>query len=209
MLADVRAQVELLLDGNERRDALSAFNVLQPRAGPSTSAPRRRRRGACASSSTRCAPASARRERQALRQHPLAHRSRGRPLRHEAHAPDLAGSAHRPNGRRCSSASRTRPTGRGSSGWRTTARRSASPPDEVRSEHLVGLHDALEEECMTKHPAQGHQAHDRHVEPLRADGARLAARPCSPRPSRRSRTRCRSTGSRRASAPTSRAGSSA
>jgi hypothetical protein len=25
-------------------------------------------------------------------------------------------------------------------------------PDEVRSDHLVGLHDALEAECMTKHP---------------------------------------------------------
>ena len=26
------------------------------------------------------------------------------------------------------------------------------PPDEVRSGHLVGLHEALEAECMTKHP---------------------------------------------------------
>ena len=33
MLADVRVQVDLLLDGNARRDTLSAFNVLQARAG--------------------------------------------------------------------------------------------------------------------------------------------------------------------------------
>ena len=52
MLADVRTQVELMLAGNERRDTLSAFNVLAARA-PWTSAPRRPRRGACASSSRR------------------------------------------------------------------------------------------------------------------------------------------------------------
>jgi hypothetical protein len=33
MLADVRAQAELLWEGNARRDVLSAFNVLQTRAG--------------------------------------------------------------------------------------------------------------------------------------------------------------------------------
>ena len=52
MLADVRAQVELLLAGNARRDTLSAFNVLRPEPA-STSAPRRPPRGACASSSRR------------------------------------------------------------------------------------------------------------------------------------------------------------
>ena len=70
MLADVRTQVELMLAGNERRDTLSAFNVLAAR-GPVDLGATPATARACASSSTRLA-GSARRERQALCQHPLA-----------------------------------------------------------------------------------------------------------------------------------------
>ena len=82
------------------------------------------------------------------------------------------------------------------------------PPDEVRSGHLLGLHEALEAECMTKHPRKvikhtiamwNHFG--RTVPGLARGRARLALRVRAGHVSR-------SRGSRRASAPTWRAGSS-
>ena len=70
MLADVRAQAELLWEGNARRDVLSAFNVLQTRAGIDLGATPAAARGVRELFDS-LTPLRPRRERQTLRQHPL------------------------------------------------------------------------------------------------------------------------------------------
>ena len=125
MLADVRAQAELLLEGNARRDMLSAFNVLQARAGIDLGA----------------TPAAARSVRELF--DALAPASLGVSAKRYANIRSLIVRAvDRFGMKRTRLTSRVPLTAawealldrvenglrRGSSGWRTTARRSASRP---------------------------------------------------------------------------------
>ena len=192
MLADVRTQVELLLDGNERRDTLSAFNVLAARAGVDLGA----------------TPATARSVRELFAA--VSPAALGVSAKRYANIRSLIVRAVDRFGMK-----RTRLTSRvplapeweallarvENATYRQGVKRLAHycsamgiPPDEVRSGHLVGLHDGARGRVHDQAPAQGHQAHDRHVEPLRADGARLARGGARLALRRRSRTRFRSSG---------------
>jgi hypothetical protein len=150
MLADVRAQVDLLLDGNTRRDTISAFNVLQARAGIDLGA----------------TPATARAVRELF--DALRASSVGVSAKRHANIRSLVFRAVERFGMK-----RTRLTARVplTPGWAALLDRVENKaylqgikrlahygsalgisPEAIRSEHLVGLHDALEQECMTKHP---------------------------------------------------------
>ena len=150
MLADVRTQVELMLAGNERRDTLSAFNVLAAR-GPvdlgATPATARSVRELFAAVSPAALGVSAKRyanirslvvravDRFGMKRTRLTSRVPLAPAWEELLA-RVENRTYRQGVKRlahyCSAM--------------------GIPPDEVRSGHLLGLHEALEAECMTKHP---------------------------------------------------------
>jgi integrase len=150
MLADVRALADSRLDGNERRDVLSAFNVLRTRGGIELET----------------TPASARMVRElfgALRPATLGVGNKRyvniRSL--VIRAVERFGMTHT----RLSTQVSLTPEWDallqlvGDRHYRQGVKRLAHycsaldiPPSDVRSDCLVGLHEALDNECMTKHP---------------------------------------------------------
>ena len=172
MLADVRTQVELMLAGNERRDTLSAFNVLAARSPVDLGA----------------TPATARSVRELFAA--VSPAALGVSAKRYANIRSLIVRAVDRFGMK-----RTRLTSRvplapeweellsrvENATYRQGVKRLAHycsamgiPPEEVRSEPSPRPARGARGRVHDQAPAQGHQAHDRHVEPLRPDGARLA-----------------------------------